>query len=289
MSGEPSAHHPVRHDPADGTAGDGLSTAAVDSLHDAPIGTPRTSLWRRLRRVAAVLTVLLVAGVALVVGLTFWAANPSESVQLVNGRMIGDTSGYVAAVDQERRTVAISRSVFGWRPVVFTVSPHTVITVQNREGALGDLASDMLVHVTYEIARDGRMAHSIEIGGARAEPSASGGPRPGSGPPSGESPQLERPVSSSPRLERQASPSAPMAPPAPATPAPRAAPPAGRLTPQSSGSTPSTAPGTRSGRRPPRDPRDGTPDPGRPRESADSDPADGSAAIEWLIDQAQRR
>jgi hypothetical protein len=223
----------------------------------------------------------------------------------VDGRLIGEAAGYVAAVDRELRTIAVSRSLFGWWPIVVSVKPDTVITVQSREGAFGDLAGDMLVRVTYEVVGGTRMARSIEIGGpSEAPPSPPSTVPPARAVPATPAPTAPAPPPSASRLaEQQAAPVAmPAPPPGPApraaapserqaapvvtpapppSPAPRVTIPLERLAPPAS---PAPAPPVvRAEPRPPRVAADVDAAP-RP-ESVESDSADGSAAIDWLFDQ----
>ena len=135
---------------------------------------------RRMRRpliklVAIAGALALVGGVALMLRPLVWAPDPDASVQLVDGRLIGETSGYVARVDREARTVDVSASLIGWRPVVLIVNQETVIKVHDRQGGLGDLWKDMPVRASYEVIGDTRVARSIQIGTSAAEGTASSG------------------------------------------------------------------------------------------------------------------
>jgi hypothetical protein len=297
VSGDSQAHS-VPGDAARPTARNGLSAAVTDLPDDTAFTGPREGRWRvRIRLAIAVTFTLLVAGAALV-GPGLWGAAPDDPVQLVSGRLIGDTAGYVAGVDRERRTVAVSRSVFGWRPVVFSVNPDTVITVQSREGALGDLASDMLVRVTYEIVGAARIARSIEIGAPRADPPPSVVAPPAGTVPTASAPLAPEPPASSIRQsERKASSAA--LPDLPSSSAPRSAPAAGRLTPSPTAAQPSPSapsapvasspPVVRAEPRQPSASADVAPGVARGREQTESESADGSAAIDWLLNQSPRR
>jgi hypothetical protein len=114
---------------------------------------------------AAVLALLLGAGI--VAWPELWPAAPDQSVRLVNGRLTGDMFAYVVRVNREDRTVAVSQSAFGWHPVVLAVNRDTLITVEEREGGLGDLLKDVAVRVVYEIEGDRRLARAIHVGGGR--------------------------------------------------------------------------------------------------------------------------
>jgi hypothetical protein len=118
--------------------------------------------------------VVVLGAAALMLWPLLWPSDPDTSVQLVNGRLVGETSGYVGRVDRDARTVDVSSSLVGWRPVVLVVNEHTAIQVQDRPGEIGDLVKDLPVRVTYEMVGDKRLAKSIEVitddGRARAAP-----------------------------------------------------------------------------------------------------------------------
>jgi hypothetical protein len=307
VSGDTPTPRSVHEDPAQAAAANGLPGTLTDFPDDVDPYQPAPGRWRRLARLAgAVIVTLLLVIAILVVGPAFWTAHPDESAQLVNGRLVGDTAGYVAEIDRDGRTIAVSRSVFGWRPAIFSVNPDTVITVHGREGALGDLASDMLVRITFEIHGATRMARSIEIGGSRAEPPAAATAPARAAPAEPSAPV--RPAASVPQAERPGLPAAAPAP--PPSPAPRVVPPAARATPASpplervtspppaarvtSTPAPSSPPAAgppveRVAPRPPSARVEAAPEPPRAGASTESDPADGSAAIDWLLNQPGRR
>ena len=119
--------------------------------------------------------VVVLGAAALMLWPLLWPSDPDTSVQLVNGRLVGETSGYVGRVDRDARTVDVSSSLVGWRPVVLVVNEHTAIQVQDRPGEIGDLVKDLPVRVSYEVVGDKRLAKSIEVitdeaGRARAAP-----------------------------------------------------------------------------------------------------------------------
>src|SRR5262245_40076579 len=107
--------------------------------------------------------VVVLGAAALMLWPLLWPSDPDTSVQLVNGKLVGETSGYVGRVDRDARTVDVSSSLVGWRPVVLVVNEHTSIQVQDRPGELGDLVKDLPVRVSYEVVGDKRLARSIEV------------------------------------------------------------------------------------------------------------------------------
>jgi hypothetical protein len=275
-------------------------------------------MWRVIRLVAggALLIALGVAG--LMTWPLLWPPDPDAAVQLVSGRLLGETTGYVGHVDRDAQTVDVSASLLGFRPIAVRVNSDTAIVVQGRQGGFGDLLKDLPVRVTYEVEGDKRLAKSIEVVSARSDSSAEASLSPATSPPA--TPTI------APR---------PVAPPSPATPAdaPTRRPPAAGGTPSSTGpaiaapaqATPPT-PANPSVRSPssaaPRPsaeksptaptaaarvdspaasaakvavPRDsGTPAPAlaaprsRPEAEVSSDPGDGGAAIDWLLNRSRQ-
>jgi len=121
--------------------------------------------------------VVVLGAAAMMLWPLLWPPDPDASVQLVNGRLIGETSGYVGRVDRAAQTVDISSSLVGWRPIMVVVNDQTSIMVQNRQGGFGDLLKDLPVRVSYEVVGDRRLAKSIEVvteDGERARAAASG-------------------------------------------------------------------------------------------------------------------
>jgi hypothetical protein len=126
--------------------------------------------------------VVVLGAAAMMLWPLLWPPDPDASVQLVNGRLIGETSGYVGRVDRTAQTVDISSSLVGWRPIMVVVNDQTAIMVQNRQGGFGDLLKDLPVRISYEVVGDRRLAKSIEVvteEGERAR-AAAGGPASGS-------------------------------------------------------------------------------------------------------------
>ena len=132
-------------------------------------GTGRVKLWRLITLVAGGGMLVVLGAAALIVWPLVWPPDPDASVQLVNGRLMGEVTGYVGRVDRDARTLDVSASLVGWRPVPLTVNESTSILVQNRQGAFGDLWKDLPVRVSYEVVGDARLAKSIEVVAAESE------------------------------------------------------------------------------------------------------------------------
>jgi hypothetical protein len=90
-------------------------------------------------------------------------ANPDAGVRLVNGRMIGEATGYVAGVDPDERLLQVSSSFLRLRPLKLSVGDDAKIRIRDKEGGLGDLALDMPVHVTYEMDGATRRVRTVEL------------------------------------------------------------------------------------------------------------------------------
>ena len=120
-------------------------------------------MWRLLKLVAGGGMLVLLSAGALMVWPLLWPSDPDASVRLVNGRLLGEATGYVGHIDRDARTVDVSASLLGWRPVVLVVNESTAILVHNRLGGFGDLWKDMPVRVAYEVLGNRRLARSIEV------------------------------------------------------------------------------------------------------------------------------
>jgi hypothetical protein len=119
---------------------------------------------QRLSRIAAGIAIVTVLGVtALVTRNVLWPDDPDASLQRNGGKVMGDMAGYVGRVDREARTVDISTSPLGIRPVVLLVTNETAIVVNGKQGAIGDLWKDLPVRVLYEVRDNGRYATSIQV------------------------------------------------------------------------------------------------------------------------------
>jgi hypothetical protein len=120
-------------------------------------------VWQVVRLVAGGGIVVVLGAAALIFWPLLWPPDPDASVQLVNGRLVGETAGYVGRVDGDARIVEVSSSLVGWRPLALVVNEHTSILIQDRQGGFGDLAKDLPVRVSYEVVGDQRVARSIEV------------------------------------------------------------------------------------------------------------------------------
>lgn len=120
-------------------------------------------MWRLVKLVAGGGMLVVLGTAALIVWPLLWPPDPDASVQLVNGRLLGEATGYVGHIDREARTLDVSASLVGWRPVVLVVNESTAIVVHDRQGGFGDLWKDMPVRVSYEVVGDRRLARSIEV------------------------------------------------------------------------------------------------------------------------------
>ena len=110
---------------------------------------------QRLSRIAAGIAIVTALGVAgLVTRNVLWLDDPDASLQRGGGKLLGDMAGYVGRVDREARTVDISASPLGIRPVVLLVTNDTAIVVNGKQGAIGDLWKDLPVRVFYELFGD---------------------------------------------------------------------------------------------------------------------------------------
>jgi hypothetical protein len=127
--------------------------------------------WRLVQLVAGGGVLVVLGAAALMLWPLLWPPNPDASAQLVDGRLISEATGYVGRIDRDARTVDVSASLVGWRPVVVVVDESTTITVQDREGGFGDLWKDMPVRVSYELVGDTRLARWIEVVTGDGEPS----------------------------------------------------------------------------------------------------------------------
>jgi hypothetical protein len=247
---------------------------------------------------------VVLGAAALMLWPLLWPPDPDASIQLVNGRLIGEATGYVGRVDRDARTVDVSASLVGWRPIVLIINETTSIMVQNRQGGFGDIWKDMPVRVSYELVGDARLARSIEVvtGDAEPSPTAVNGAltRPAAAPPPASPPPVAPPVPAV--APPAASPPAPAARvvepgpvrPAPAPPAPAAvvAPPPAKPSPAPAAAPPprraSEPPVAEAPRRPPAPPTPRTESAVPPPARTETDAADGAAAIDWLLKERGR-
>jgi hypothetical protein len=184
---------------------------------------------QRLSRIAAGIAIVTVLGVtALVTRNVLWPDDPDASLQRNDGKVMGDMAGYVGRVDREARTVDISTSPLGIRPVVLLVTNETAIVVNGKQGAIGDLWKDLPVRVLYEVRDNTRYATSIQVTAGdslAATPAAAKDSGPASATPTPTKEPQAPSVATSPAPPTAPQPVAP-APVAPATPPKPPAPPA---------------------------------------------------------------
>lgn len=167
---------------------------------------------QRLSRIAAGIAIVTALGVAgLVTRNVLWPDDPDASLHSTGGKMLGDMAGYVGRVDREARTVDVSISPLGIRPVAMVVTNETAIVVNGKQGAIGDLWKDLPVRVYYEVRDNTRYATSIQVT---------------SGDSLAASPAGKDPAASSPAAPSPAAPSTAVAPPPVATPPTQATTPA---------------------------------------------------------------
>ena len=270
-------------------AQDDLVAAAV-TLRTDEAGARRS--WSLVKGIAGVGALALLGLAALILWPLVSPPDPDASVRLVDGRLLGETSGYVARIDREGQTVAVSASVLGLHPVVLVVNGETVITVQDRQGGFGDLWKDLPVRASYEVRDNTRFARVIEIATGERGSSASAplpAIRPAEAVPPAPAPQAVDPAPRGPSPDRSPKPAravestpppaavretAPELPARPARPA-AAKPPAARAETRTRDIVDGAS-------------REGASAP-RPNDSTDTDVADGTAAIDWLIKESRRR
>ena len=103
-------------------------------------------------------------------GAAVWWPRPDTALRVERDRLVGETTGYVAGVGVEDRTLQVSASIFGFRPLIVHIDRETTILVGHKEGGLGDLLPGMPVRVAYEMEGDSRIAKVIELGVAGRMP-----------------------------------------------------------------------------------------------------------------------
>ena len=235
-----------------------------------------------------------------------WPDDPDASLQRSGGKMLGDLAGYVGRVDREARTVDISTSPLGIRPVVLVVTNETAIVVNGKQGAIGDLWKDLPVRVFYEVRDNARYATSIQVTSGDALAASPGGrDATPAGPAPVSAPTPAAPVASTappstvtrPAAAPSAAPGSPARPSAPAASTPAAstptqvAPPAVPVVPAAARivePTPAKAPATSAAASPATE--SASVGSSRATRPAPAEPdADGSAAIDWLLKGAGRR
>ena len=201
----------------------------------------------------AIVAVLVVTAMA-----TWSVLRPSdhETPQIAGGPALGDLTGYVGRVDRESRTIDVSTSLLGVRPVILNVTNDTSIMVRGKQGALGDLSKDMPVRVSYEVRDDVKYVTSIQVVTEEAQASRESETT--------LAVETKPPVEAKPPAEAKAPVEAKPAPPLTA-----AKPPGAPAATTEAATVPA--------------PRVSAPRP------ADTDADDGSAAIDWLLKESRQR
>jgi len=119
---------------------------------------------QRLSRIAAGIAIATALGVVgIITRNVLWPDDPDASLQRAGGKVLGDMTGYVGRIDRESRTVDVSVSPLGIRPVAIVLTNETAIVVNGKQGAIGDLWKDLPVRVYYEVRDNTRYATSIQV------------------------------------------------------------------------------------------------------------------------------
>jgi hypothetical protein len=104
---------------------------------------------------------------------------PESDVHVVDGRLVGETTGYVAAIGLGEQTLSVSASVIALRSMTVHLDRNSRILVDGKEGTLEDLTRGAPVRVSYHVAGDRNIATVIEHGrGSDVTVAAVGGPDP---------------------------------------------------------------------------------------------------------------
>lgn len=253
---------------------------------------------RGIKLVGTTAAIALLALGGLLLHPLLWPADFDASLRMEEGRLLGQAVGHVVAVDGIM--VEISASLLGLGPTGFQVGPDTTITIGDKQGGLGDIQKDMPVRVSYEKRDDVRVAKSISVvsrDAAVAAPVATATEAPASAPPTEPAASLP-PGPTSPTLATPTAASAanaePQLPKRVVTPPPAAAPllvvprpsaPSLPVAARPAGPSPAAPPPARRRRtdEPPAEPA-------RERAvSRGSDAEDGTAAIDWLLNEGRGR
>jgi len=210
--------------------------------------------WHLLKLWGAVTAVGVVAVAGLLLWPLVWPEDPDRGFTVVDGRLVGETEGYVWRVESDQQRIHVTSSLLGLRAVPITVTPETKIVVSNKLGGLGDIWKGMDVRVAYEVRDNARVATAVELLTTKAR-------RARTTPTEVVVPADAAPDSARPPLAPPAPPPAVQPPPAPRAPKSAAAvPPAPKLAPPAV-----VAP-----------------------KASDPDSADGSAAVDWLLKGSRR-
>src|SRR5262249_49199902 len=130
---------------------DGQAAGAESGVRSHQGSTRRVNA-QRLSRIAAGIAIVTALGVVgIITRNVLWPDDPDASLQHAGGKVLGDMSGYVGRVDRESRTVDVSASPLGIRPVAIVLTNETAIVVNGKQGAIGDLWKDVPVRVYYEV------------------------------------------------------------------------------------------------------------------------------------------
>jgi hypothetical protein len=256
---------------------------------------------QRLSRIAAGIAIVTALGVAgLVTRNVLWPDDPDASLHSTGGKMLGDMAGYVGRVDRETRTVDVSTSPLGIRPVAMVVTNETAIVVNGKQGAIGDLWKDLPVRVYYEVRDSTRYATSIQVTSAESlaaspvgkDTAAPSAPVTATAPPAAPAPMPTRPAL--PPASVATPPRPPVSAPVVSKPTP---PPATVATPVVPAAARVAEPAPAPSRAPVAVPAtesasvgsSGAASPGAGRPAPAESEADGSAAIDWLLKGTGRR
>ena len=123
----------------------------------------RPRVWRRFA--SAVAFSILAASIP-IAWWVLWAPEPDASLRTEGGSLVGEVNGYLQHVDRDARTIEVSRSLLGFRPVAIAVTDDTEILVNTLHGGFGDLATHRAVSVSYVVRGKARLAKSIHVGSA---------------------------------------------------------------------------------------------------------------------------
>lgn len=172
-------------------------------------------------------------------------------------------TGYVGRVDSAAQTIAIAEDPGGARLVEFRVTADTAIRIRGQGASFSDLSRDMRARAYYEVRGEVKYLTSLEV------------------PDDGRA-AAQRPVAEA-TADKQAPAAAPPSPPAVAAAETARIAPGTRPSPTSDAGRPhpTTAPATERARRVSPHAPDA---PG-----ADTEANDGTAAIDWLLEQSRRR
>jgi hypothetical protein len=272
-------------------------------MHDRSTAGVTTQGLSRIAGGVALVAALLITG--LVARSVLLGPDVEFEPQLAGGPATGDVTGYLGRIDRAARTIEVAQDGAGLRPVSLALTDEASITIHGHQARAGDLAKGMAARVFYEVRSDVKYVTAIEVTEAPAAAKAvspAGGAATG-GPadrPADTTPIVEaRPEAESAPIEdtRPEAESAPLvavrpSPPAPTPgavqppPSPPAKPPAPRApsAPPPSVHTLATPPA--------KVPRpvastevasEASSRPTSPRAPVDSEVADGTAAVEWLL------